>query len=371
MRVLILFSGLLLESRGTPSRARNLAAALAARTGVEATVLSRDPAGATLPPGVAHRSLAGAAAVGPALAAAVAELRPDVVWGHTHKALAPLGALAAPGDGPRKVIDLHGDLAAEKLEQSWRPWRRRLGGWARCRFDERLYLRKMDAFTVVTDGLARRLDRLGRPVRVVRGGVDPDLFRPRERPPASELTVVYAGNFRPYQGVSTLLDAAEILLRRNEALRLVFAGGSDRFPEVERRARALLGERLVLRGPVPYERMPEILAEADALVIPRPRSRTAALGFPSKLAEYLATGRPVVATRVGDVERFVADGANGLLVPPGSPSALAAALLELKDPELRRRLGAAGRATAEGELSWQRIAADLEDFLRRVAGDHA
>ncbi len=368
MRVVVHFSGRLLEGRGTPSRARNLAVALAARPGVEVAVVSGDAAGAALPEGIAHRGAGSPGAAAAALARAVRELAPDVVWGHTHKALAPLAALRG---GPPRVVDLHGDLAAERLEQTWRPWSRRLAGWARARLDERRHQRAMDAFTVVTDGLARRVAGLGKPVLVLRGGVDPDLFRPLARPPAAVLTVVYAGNFRPYQGVSTLLDAAEILVRRGEGLRLVFVGGSDRFPEVERRARELLGERLAVRGRVAYERMPEALAEADVLVIPRPRSRTAAFGFPSKLAEYLATGRPVVATRVGDVERFVVHGENGLLVPPGAPSALADALLSLRDPELRRRLGAAGRATAEAELSWRRIAADLEAFLRRVAGDDA
>ncbi len=366
MRVLVLFSGRILESRGTPSRSRNLTSALAARGGFEILLLSRDPepeARERLP--FAHRGIARGSQLEAVLAAATAQFRPHLIWGHTHKALAPLSGL--PRDLPGlRAVDLHGDWAAERLEQSWRPLRRRLAGYLRARTEEHRYLRRIDAFTAVSEPLAVRLRRLGKPVAVLPGGVDPELFRPAPLQPSPEVRVGYAGNFRPYQGIEILLEAGSRLLARGEPFHFCLAGDSGPFPELEDRARRLLGKHLTLAGALDYDRVPALLGSQDVLVIPRPRSRTARYGFPSKLPEYLALGRPVVATRVGAQGRLIDHLENGLLIAPGSVTQLEEALLQLQDPELRRRLGEAGRAYAVSRLSWSRIGADLDRFLRRV-----
>ena len=110
--------------------------------------------------------------------------------------------------------------------------------------------------------------------------------------------------------------------------------------EEEIQARGLAG-RVRLAG----ERrdVPELLADADVFVLP---SRSE--GHPVSVLEAMAAGLPVVASRVGGVPEQVSDGETGLLVAPGDPLELAAALGRLAaDPSLRRRLGAAGRARAE------------------------
>ena len=99
------------------------------------------------------------------------------------------------------------------------------------------------------------------------------------------------------------------------------------------------------------------------LVVPRPESRSGRYGFPSKLPEYLALGRAVVATDVGDQARVVRHDDTGLVVAPGSAAELAAAIGSLADPDLRRRLGDAGRRAAVDELSWRRVGRRLDAFL--------
>jgi glycosyltransferase involved in cell wall biosynthesis len=92
-------------------------------------------------------------------------------------------------------------------------------------------------------------------------------------------------------------------------------------------------------------------------------------GAPISILEAMAAGLPVVACDVGGVGELVADGETGLLVPPGDPARLSEALRRLlADPELRRRLGAAGRARARERFDLPPFrAAHLELYARELA----
>lgn len=368
MRVLSYFGGRILESRGTPSRARNLSLSLAALSGVELLAVTGDSTlEAKRDLAVDHLPIPSLADRRACLKRAAERFRPDVIYGHTHKAVIEMldPALASV----KRVVDLHGDAAVEKWEAADRSWARRLVGFARARLSDRRRLPRMDAFTVVSGPLAERLRAAGRPTRVVWGGVDVDLFRSLDPPRSELLRVAYAGNYRPYQGVDVLIEAAHRLVEAGEPFEFSFVGDIDRFAGVKRAAREKLGERMTVHGQVAYRAMPEILAEAHILVIPRPAHETARFGFPSKLAEYLATGRPTVATRVGDMAQAIVDGETGLLVAPGSADELHRALLKLRDPQLRARLGGAGRRYAQDRLAWPVLARRVEAFLERVVSD--
>lgn len=357
MRVLVLFTSRMLDSRGTPSRCRNLTRALHDQPGNEVLVLSGDPPGSVPEAlGIPHRCVAGEPTAA-RLAEAVAHFRPDVVYGQTEKAAA---ALAQLSPGPARIVDLHGDLAAEKLEQRWRPLGRRLRAFLRHRLEEIRWLGGMDGYTVVSEPLARRVRRLGRPTEVIWGGVDPELFNAPPKAPSRQITVAYAGNFRPYQGLTVLVAAMD---RLDGRFQLMLVGDPTGAEQLLESARGRLGERLSVLDPVPYEEIPGLLARADVLTVPRPDCRSARFGFPSKLPEYLALGRAVVVTDVGDQPRVVRDGENGLVVPAGNAAALAAALESLGDPERRRRLAAAARREAETRLSWTSIGQALHRFL--------
>jgi len=234
-------------------------------------------------------------------------------------------------------------------------------------YDEAVRLPRMHGLTAVSHPLAEHLAPFGVPTRVLWGGVDAERFRPLPAPAAGgRLRIGYAGNFRPYQGVEVLFAACRSLLAGGADLELNLVGDLDASPALGGLLRRELGERLRAYGPVAYERVPEALAAADVLVIPRPDHRAARYGFPSKLPEYLALGRAVVATDVGDQGRVIEHRRTGLLVEPGSPASLATALAELADPVLRQRLADAGRKLAESSLTWTVIAARLVEFLRTL-----
>src|SRR6185312_9270124 len=109
---------------------------------------------------------------------------------------------------------------------------------------------------------------------------------------------------------------------------------------------------------VTTERIVELYAEAEVACVPSLYE-----GFSLPAVEAMACGVPLVATTGGAVPEVVGrDGETGLLVPPGDPQALAAALLRaLGDAELRARVGAAGRARALEQFTWRACALGTVD----------
>lgn len=171
----------------------------------------------------------------------------------------------------------------------------------------------------------------------------------RTRPAAAPFRVLFVGYLRPEKGVDTLVAAFERLLRARPDAELHVIGAVS---VIERGvtsaaqcALAALAERACVRFVGERAFGPELFqcfADADVLVVP---SRSE--GTPRVLIEARSFGCPVVATRVGGIPTSVEDGIDGLLVPPGDPDALAAALLRLaSDRDLHTRLVAAGLARA-------------------------
>lgn len=371
IRVLVYFRSEILRPQGTPLRCRNLALALGRRAELTVKLLSADD------PAAVRKSLPGLDQArhdrerrpADALPGWIDRFRPHVVYGQTHKALADLAALEGR-ELPLRIVDLHGDYPRWRLEQRRHPLHRRLASYARFRLGERLNGSAMDGFTVVSEHLARRVRRLGKPFELLWGGVDLERFHPREAPVDGRIRVAYAGNYKPYHGIGSLLAAARGLVRRSPEFHFTLIGNIDEFPEMRRQAEVWLAGHITIIGQVPYERMPELLGGTDILVIPRAAGSTAATTYPSKLSEALALGKAIVATAVGEVPRVVSDGETALLVPPEEPAALEEALHRLRNPELRRRLGRAARQVAEARLGWRQIAERASGFFQRLLEAH-
>jgi glycosyltransferase involved in cell wall biosynthesis len=161
--------------------------------------------------------------------------------------------------------------------------------------------------------------------------------------------VLYSGNFEPYQGLDLLLEAAA----RVEQAQFVFMGGERR--EIEAmRARAVWGgaaERCVFAGKRPPAELPAFLALADVLVSPRSRGENT----PFKVYTYMASGRPLVATRIPTHTQLLDDGL-AILVEP-TPEGLARGIADtLADPEAARRRADRARAVIERDYSPARYA---------------
>ena len=169
-------------------------------------------------------------------------------------------------------------------------------------------------------------------------------------------TFVFAGRLTAQKGLATAIEA----LARVPAARLVLVGDGPERADLERRAReAGLDGRIEFRGARPHEDVLRVLAGAEAALLPSEWEN-----LPHAAVEALAVGTPVVATPVGGVPEVVHDGVNGLLVPPGSARALAAAIERLLgDAELRNRLAGAARESV-AHLDRERLYGRLEAILR-------
>lgn len=173
------------------------------------------------------------------------------------------------------------------------------------------------------------------------------------------------GRLGPEKGVADLLAAAARLRPRLPDLQVLVIGDGGGDPRHPAELRAMAGAA-GLAGAVRFlgyrDDAADLAAACDIQVVP-----SHAEPFGLVVLEALARGVPVVATRAGGVPEVVADGVHGVLVPPGDPEALAAALGGLlADPERRARLARAGRARVAAEFSLERMVSRTEEIYRRV-----
>lgn len=207
-----------------------------------------------------------------------------------------------------------------------------------------------------------------RKVRAIPNGVDVERFaapqpaaldpRPTLGIGADELLLICVARLEPQKGHGVLLEALAHLEPDVRArLRLVCLGDGALRQQLEEQTVALgLSERVVWAGYCPH--IERWLAVADVFVLPSFYE-----GLPLVALEAAAAGRPVVATAVDGTPEAVGDGDNGLLVPAGDATALAAALARLAaDPALRRALGDRGRQRARLEFGLERQLAATGDY---------
>jgi glycosyltransferase involved in cell wall biosynthesis len=190
----------------------------------------------------------------------------------------------------------------------------------------------------------------GVPLRLIPHGVDLRRFRPRPSPAGDVLRLLAVGRLVPKKGLDVLIEAARRLPMPFE-LRIVGHG-----PERERLRAAIqaggLGDRVWLAGPVTHADLPACYAAAHVVVVPSVVDASGDRdGLPNVVLEAMASGRPVVASDVAAIGTAVAHRRSGLLVPPGDPDALAAAITELATaPCLRAAFGAAARRRVERDF---------------------
>lgn len=196
---------------------------------------------------------------------------------------------------------------------------------------------------------------------VVYPGVDVDQFSPDIGPDdkSDSLSILYVGRLDEGKGLFDLLEAHARLTPIPE-LRLV--GDGKLVEDLEAYTDRLgTSSQVTFAGPIPHGDVHRQYAMADIFCLP---SEHESLGIVN--LEAMATGLPVVSTRIDAIEEYIADGENGLLVEPGNVDELASALQRfVSSPSIREEIGEKGRMTAQS-FSWEDQAIKLVDYYEQA-----
>jgi glycosyltransferase involved in cell wall biosynthesis len=276
------------------------------------------------------------------------------------------GLLRAAARAPI-IQDIHGDGISEaKIQWSERRDARR-GYWvAQAMIADAVTFRFGDFFIVVSERLRTKLieERGISPERIglVRNGVDLQTFRPRPTPIHDGFTVGYAGGFQVWQGIENLVHAAELL--EDRSIRFTVIGFGPRDGAARDRLARALGDRVELIERLPQDELAAQLARLDILILPRSRNAVVEAAFPTKFAEYLAVGKPVIVSDVDETTSLVRKNECGLVAQP-NPRSIAdtIAIASKLSAEELERMGRNARRLAESEFSWSGIGDDYASLL--------
>jgi len=264
--------------------------------------------------------------------------------------------------------------------------------WGKALADEELALRlewlnlsAADLVVVVSQALADELVERGlssQRILVNPNGVDPDRYRPdidgshvREALGLVGRRVIgFIGTFGPWHGAEVLAEAAGRMLADTPALReqvaFLFIGDGQAMPAVRRIvAEWGIADCCHFTGLVPQSEGPAYMGACDMLVSPHVPNADGSrfFGSPTKLFEYMAMGKPIVASALEQISELLEDGHDAVLVSPGDIGALSEAMSRLlAAPEECARLGAAARETAVSRYSWRRHTERILDALDAV-----
>jgi phosphatidylinositol alpha-1,6-mannosyltransferase len=194
-------------------------------------------------------------------------------------------------------------------------------------------------------------------------------MRARLSIPSTATLISTVGRMIQRKGMHVLVEAAPAILASRPNVHLVLVGDGPCLADVETQAAASpYRERIHLPGALPREEVAQLLADSDLFVNPAmvdDAGLTEPLGIVS--LEAMASGLSCVGSRVGGLPETIEDGVTGLLVEPAKADALAEAVGRLlDDPDLRTRMGQAGRRRASEHFTWSAQATRVAEIYREV-----
>lgn len=238
---------------------------------------------------------------------------------------------------------------------------------------ERFVLKRVQhTFVMIEESKERLLAKRVPPENVSIVSNTPDLSRfNNERPAAKEselFELVYVGLLNPSRGVDTVLQAVAQLPSTLKNFRLRVIGSGKHALSLRRLAAELrLEDRVVFDGWVENTRVPSLIAQGSAGIVPHYACSHWNTTIPNKLFDYMAAGKPVIVSDAIPTARIVKQVGCGLVYESRDPAALARAIVALADPQARSRMGAAGRAAVEQKFNWSHDRAVLNSVVAKYS----
>ena len=295
---------------------------------------------------------------------------PDIVY-ERHALFHTAGATIAEALGVPRIVEVNAPLTQEQalhrgLVLREIAQRREAYSW-----------RVADLAVAVSEEVRAHLLAYGvdpAQAMVAQNGVDTSLFNvdPAEAAQTrlrwglgAGLVVGFIGSFKPWHGVETLVDAFARVHAELPEARLLAVGDGPALGACRARAAALgVAGAAVFTGALPHAEIPRHLAAMDFTVAPYAPDPDFYFS-PLKIVESLASGRPVVAPRLGQIEALVEHDVTGLLYMPGQNDQLVAAMARLAhETALRNRLGAEALARTRASWDWTQVASRIITHLK-------
>lgn len=232
-------------------------------------------------------------------------------------------------------------------------------------FSIRLFAKSFSTYDQILFDIAKKLICVSNAVRkevlqkyhidkgkltVIPNAVDHHRFVPLKQGEDEE-TILYVGRLASVKGLDMLIYASKYVLKQEPQVVFKIVGGGN-IQYYEKLARKLqVDNSFNFIGGLDHHELHTIYQNSSVFVLPSFYE-----GLPTTILEAMSCGMPVVATDIPGISEVVRDKETGLLVPPKDPKALADAIIKLlKDEELRRKMGEAGRKRVEEEFTWDRI----------------
>ena len=290
--------------------------------------------------------------------------KPDWIYFRTGFSILPISL--AHLSRSKALLEFNGDAIGEALVKRGRLTLR----LHLLKYVEGFNARHSDKVIALTDGLKlvliNRYKVNSEKITVIPSGTNVDLFQPLDPSecrrrfglPLDSFVVSFLGVLYEHQGVQVLAQAASLLIKRKPNMHFLVGGnGPHRETLQEIVGRLGLNSRFCLLGNVPYEEAPAVIGASDICVAPflKTRGETS----PLKIFDYLAAGRPVIASDLPCL-RWIANTSGAvLLVPPEDPEALSNAILILLDNTAQtQKMAEQGKVWVQ-PYSWREIAKEI------------
>lgn len=237
-----------------------------------------------------------------------------------------------------------------------------------------------DGIIAVSDAIKNHIVSRGvskEKIKVIPNGVDENIFNPslsgqevRKKYGLGKKHVIGFGGslHQQWQGIDDLLKAARVISSTKPSVVFLIIGGTE--AEVKK-FQNIAPENVLFIGQIEHKKMPAYLAAADILTAPYKKEKELKdidfYNSPIKLFEYMAMGKPIITSNIGQISEIIRHKQTGILVKPGNYKELARNILSLiEDDHLKRELGHNARAEVEGKYTWKQNARRTMDVYKEI-----
>jgi L-malate glycosyltransferase len=229
-------------------------------------------------------------------------------------------------------------------------------------------LKRADYITATSNMLAEKTRKLSEPskeITVIPFGVDLNKFKPERKSSGDKIVIGTVRGFTPKYGLEYLIKAFAQLRQKHPNIKLTLIGDGPLRPQLVSLANSLgTTADITFTGAIPNDEVAVKLRSFDIFVMPSVGEGDI---FGVAAVEAMASGLPVVATRVGGLPEVVDDGKTGKIVEPANTESLAGGLESyILSEELRLNHGSLGRAKVERLYDWSQNAKTMEDLYRTI-----